>query len=272
MVELHQISINEWIDRLLARGVYGFATAALRHSLPDYSEIAVKRALSRLSTKGKIVSLYKGYYLILPPQYVAKGILPPTMYLDAFMKHLQRPYYVALLNAAAFHGASHQQPQEFFVMTVFPVLRPTIKKGTKANYISIRTIPESLIEKRKTAAGYLNISKAVLTACDLVQFEKRIGGINRVATVLHELAEVMQPTDFTSEIVRYAPVTTLQRLGYLLENVCFHPTLADALFVALKKEVLNLFRIPLKASRNAKGYSSDNRWKVIVNTDITIDL
>jgi predicted transcriptional regulator of viral defense system len=271
MAGINEISINQWLDNLLARGAYGFAKEALRQDIPDYSETAVKRALSRLSTKGKIVSLYKGYYLLLPPQYASKGILPPTLYLDAFMKHLQRPYYVGLLNAAAFHGASHQQPQEYFVMTVFPVLRSTQKKGLKVNYISIKEIPESLIEKRKTESGYLNISNAALTACDLIQFEKRVGGLNRVATVLNELTEVVKPTDFTRSLIKHTHVTALQRLGYLLESVCFNNALANNLYEVMKKEELSLFRIPLKASRSTKGFSSDNRWKVVVNTKIEID-
>lgn len=272
MAEQNEISIIQWLDKLLAKGAYGFATEALQHEIPDYSDIAIKRALSRLSVKGKIVSVYKGYYLLLPPQYASKGILPPQLYLDAFMKYLQRPYYVALLNAAAFHAASHQQPQEYFVMTDFPVLRPTQKKGLKINYISIKEFPQSLIEKRKTEGGYLNISNAVLTAGDLIQFEKRVGGLNRAATVLNELAEVIKPADFTSLVLQHVHVTALQRLGYLLENACFNKELADALFDAMKRVKLNFFRIPLKTAKETKGFSSDNRWKVIVNTEIEIDL
>jgi predicted transcriptional regulator of viral defense system len=271
MTVQNEISINQWLDKLLAKGAYGFSKDALQQDAPDYSDVAVKRALSRLSAKGKIVSLYKGYYLIIPPQYTSKGILPPALYLDAFMKHLQRPYYVALLNAAAFHGAAHQQPLEYFVMTDFPVLRPTRKKGQKINYISIKEIPDAFIEKRKTEAGFLNISSAILTACDLVQFEKRVGGLSRVATVLHELTEVIKGSDFSPILLKYVHVTTLQRLGYLMETVCFHQELADILFEAMDKENLSLFRIPLKASKETKGYSSGNRWKVIVNTEIEID-
>lgn len=271
MAEQNEISINQWLDKLLARGAYGFSKDALQNEIPNYSDIAIKRALSRLSTKGKIISLYKGYYLFITPQYASKGILPPQLYLDAFMKYLQRPYYMALLNAAAFHGASHQQPQEYFVMTDFPVLRPTHKKGLKVNYISIKEIPEPLIEKRKTEAGYLNVSNGALTACDLVQFEKRVGGLNRAATVLNELVEAIKPTDFTFTLLQHVHVTTLQRLGYLLENVCYTIELAEALLEAMKREELSLFRIPLKASKETKGFSSDNRWKVIVNTEIEID-
>lgn len=271
MLEEGKSPLRHFIDHLLAKGAYGFSKEALQLQMPGYSDIAAKRALSRLSTKGKIVSIYKGYYLIVPPQYSKKGILPPTLYLDAFMKHLHRPYYVALLNAAAFHGASHQQPQEYFVMTDFPVLRPTQKKGIKINYISIKEIPPSLLEKRKTEAGYLNISNAALTAGDLIQFEKRVGGLIRAATVLNELAEVIKPREFTPALLRHVHVTALQRLGYLLENVCLHTELAEALFDAMRRENLGFFRIPLKTSLETKGFSSNNRWKVIVNTEIEMD-
>lgn len=263
--------VASWSEKIQAQGRYGFALTELKQANTELSDDAVKFALKRLSDKGKVISIFKGYYLIIPPQYTSKGILPPTLYLDAFMKHLNRPYYVGLLNAAAFHGSSHQQPQEYFVMTDFPVLRPTQKKGLKINYISIKELPESLIEKRKTEAGYLNISNASLTASDLIQFEKRIGGLNRAATVLNELTEVVKPSDFNQCLIKHTHVTALQRLGYLLESACFNVELADALFQAMKEEELSLFRIPLKASKETKGFSSDNRWKVIVNTEIEID-
>jgi predicted transcriptional regulator of viral defense system len=271
MAEQNEISINQWLDHLLAKGVYGFSKDTLQQEIPVYTEVAIKRALSQLSRKSKILSLYRGYYLIIPPQHTSKGILPLTLYLDAIMRHLKRPYYLALLNDAAFHGASHQQLQGYFVMTNFPVLRPTQKKGHKVNYISIKEIPDVLIEKRKTEAGYLNISNAALTACDLVQFEKRVGGINRVANLLNELTEVINGQDFSSVLLNHVHVTTLQRLGYLLETVCFNQELADSLFEAMQKENLSFFRIALKASKEIKGYSSENRWKVIANTEIKID-
>ena len=141
----------------------------------------------------------------------------------------------------------------------------------KINYISIREIPPSLVEKRKTEAGYLNISNPVLTAGDLVQFEKRVGGLNRAAAVLSELAEVIKPADFTAEVLHHVHVAALQRLGYLLEYTCGQTTLADALFEAMNRESLRLFRIPLKAARETKGFLSGNRRKVIVNTEIEID-
>lgn len=266
-----EIRLHSWIELLQSQGRNAFSTDQLEKSLPDYTAIGIKRALSRLSQKGKIVSIFKGYYLIIPPQYASKGILPPTIFLDSFMNFLERPYYLALLNAAAYHGASHQQPQEFFVVTNYPVLRPTLKRGLKLNYISKKEIPEKLLEIKKTESGYLKISNPVLTATDLIQFEKRMGGINRVATVLNELAEVIKPDDFNDFLIANTPVTALQRLGYILDKVIENKLLADTLFQNLERVGAKLFRIPLKASAPIKGFSSDERWKVIINTEIEID-
>jgi len=100
--------VASWSEKIQAQGRYGFALTEMKQANSELSDDAVKFALKRLSDKGKVLSVFKGYYLIIPPQYASKGILPPQLFLDAFMKYLQRPYYVALLKAAAFHGASHQ--------------------------------------------------------------------------------------------------------------------------------------------------------------------
>jgi len=119
------------------------------------------------------------------------------------MKFLQRPYYLGLLNVARYHGAAHQQPQKFFVVTDFPVLRATQNKGMRINYISTNKISVSLIEQKKTEAGYLNISSPALTATDLIQYEKRIEGINRSAQVINNLAK-----SWSSPVIKNAqPIT-----------------------------------------------------------------
>jgi predicted transcriptional regulator of viral defense system len=271
MTQQVDIKIRNWIDRLQSQGRHAFSLELLEKELPNYTVIGFKRALSRLSAKGQIVSIYKGYYLIIPPQYASKGILPPAIFLDTLMKYLERPYYLALLNAAAFHGASHQQPQEFFVVTNLPSMRSMQKKSLKINYISKKEIPDKLLETKKTESGYLTISNPILTATDLIQFEKRVGGINRVATILNELAEAIKPDDFNIFIIGNTSITSLQRLGYILDKVIRNKVLADALFQVLQKAEAKLFRIPLKASAPTKGFSSNERWKVIVNTEMEID-
>lgn len=187
------------------------------------------------------------------------------------MKFLERPYYVGLLSAAAYHGAAHQQPQEFFVFTSLPALLSTTRKGTRVNYISKKALSSKLLEKRQTESGYLNISSPALTAADLIQFEKRTGGLNRSATVLNELSEGLKPEMFNTSFFEEVPTSTIQRLGFLLERVVNRPELSNILWDEAKKSDLNFFRIPLKASAEEKGCPSDDKWKVIVNTKIEID-
>ena len=271
MNDLLNINVNAWVENLEKKGRKSFSLLQLEEELHNYSEIAIKSALKRLSKKGKILSIHKGFYLIISAPYANRGILPAALFMDSFMNYLQRPYYVGLLSAAALYGASHQQPQEYFVITDFPVLRPTHKKGLKVNFISKKTIEKRLLKERKTESGYLKVSSPVLTASDLVQFEKRSGGITRVASVLNELVEEMDPKEFDPIFFTSTPSTAIQRLGYLIEKVINNEKLANELFEASQKNGLDFFRIPLKASAPTKGFSSDNRWKVIVNAEIEID-
>ncbi len=263
--------LKAFIDHQVAFGRYAFSWDYVTKQLLWYTETGLKSALKRLVAKGKILSIHQTYYIIITPQYSGKGILPVTLFLDGLMEYLHRAYYVGLLNAASFHGASHQQPQEYFVITTYPVIRTTNKKGIKINYISVKEIPEGLIEKRKTETGYLNISNPALTATDIIQYEKRIGGINRAATILNELMEAIKPEHFNTLLINHAHVSVLQRLGYLLEFVCQNVTLANALMDAMQNQNMKWYRIPLKTGIETDYTLADNRWKVILNTDIEID-
>jgi len=71
------------------------------------AEQTVKNNLKRLIKKNKIYPVFKGFYAVIPIGYALMGIVPPEFYIDDLMKHLARPYYVSLLNAAAFYGAAH---------------------------------------------------------------------------------------------------------------------------------------------------------------------
>ncbi len=99
--------VASWSEKLLAQGRFSFGLHELKTANEALSDTAIKFALKRLSDKGKVISVFKGYYLIIPPQYAVKGILPPHLYLDAFMKYLQRPYYVSLLLFSALFRDTH---------------------------------------------------------------------------------------------------------------------------------------------------------------------
>ncbi len=268
---IKHISLAEWADSLMAKGKQAFTIDEVRTAFPMFSDANTKLALNRLFKKGKAISIHKGYYLLITPQYQSRGILPPAVYLDGLMKYLQRPYYLGLLNAAAFYGAAHQQPQEFFVFTIFPQLREVNKKGIKVNYISIDQIKETLLESRKTESGYLKISSPELTAVDLIRFEKRIGGLSRAATVLNDLADEIKIERINSVFLKQVHFISLQRLGYILDKVLRKTEIAAHLYDLCVKEEIKFYRKPLLASGGTKGFPSDEKWKVIINTDIEPD-
>ncbi len=263
--------MEEWVYKLIGEGRFAFTLKEVKQAYPALSDKSILIYLARLVKKEKILSLHRGFYLIIYPQYQTKGIMPPDLFIDGLMQYLQRPYYVGLLSAAKFHGAAHHAPQEYYVFTTFPSMRPLHKKGVKINFISIKRIPEEFLEQRKTQMGFIKVSSPILTAIDLIDFDKRVGYVNRVATVLNELAEKLKPSDFYSAIISYAKISTLQRLGYILEFAVNQGALAESLSKILLQKKVKLQNVKLLSTGSVKGFPVNEKWKIIINTEIEID-
>ena len=266
-----QSKISDWINQQLAKGNYSFSLNFLHANMPDKSYNSIKMALKRLVNKNVIISVNKGFYIIIPPSYQNIGILPPTMFMADLMDYLKRPYYISLLSAASLHGAAHQQPQLHFICTTLPSMRDTNKKGIRIKYISKRNFPESHLIQKKTESGYVNLSDPILTCLDLINYYKTIGGLNRAATVINELSEEITEPEITKEILQLATNANMQRLGYLWEYECDQVGLSNVLFKILK-EGLSSFKIyKLNPSKDLQKQYIMNRWKINVNTKIEID-
>ena len=109
-------SLAELVDALQAEGRYTFGRAEATVALQVSSQM-LKKAAMRLTAKNRIAVPTRGFYIIVPVEYRAAGAPPPSWFIDELMRHLRRPYYVGVLSAAGLHGAAHQQPQEFQVVT-----------------------------------------------------------------------------------------------------------------------------------------------------------
>jgi AbiEi antitoxin C-terminal domain len=99
---------------------------------------------------------------------------------------MQLGYYVGLLSAAAVHGSSHHQPQEFQVVTDRSV-RPITVGQTRIRFFASKFIDKAAVTEVKTPTGTMRISTPETTAIDLVRFAKAAGYLDNVATVLSEL-------------------------------------------------------------------------------------
>lgn len=253
------------IANLAARGRYHFSSSELRSAL-GVTAVAARQALSRLAAKGEIASPARGFYVIVPPEYRRLGCLPADQFIPAMMEHRNTRYYVGLLSAAQHHGAAHHRPQEFQV--VVERNRPAIVCGTVGvAFIARRNLTAVPVERFNNPRGTVVVSTVEATAVDLVGYMRRAGGVDRVAGVLSELGEDMEPARLV-EAAQSAPVVWAQRLGYLLEHVG-----AGDRAVLLKAHVRHRARnfTRLLPGVSAERAPRSKAWRVLVNTSIEVD-
>lgn len=262
--------LDSFIDEQRAEGKYSFTTEGL-HSQLGVSENALKKTLQRLKNQESIAMVRRGFYVIVPPEYRAKGIIPTSLYVNDLMKFLNRDYYVGLLNAAAYHGAAHQQPQSYSVITEGIALRPIKNDRVGINFYIKKSWNKKHVVKKKVDTGYINISSAELTALDLVSYYNEVGGFNRVATVIEELKEAIQPDKLVETAKQYEEVAVVQRLGYLLEYVLEENELSDALYNYLKS--IGHYPTLLRPQRKKpENMITGNKWKIVPNVEIEADI
>ena len=264
------MSIREWVHNREIDGRPSFSYADVKDAFPSFTQQHILNDLYRLRKSGAIAQPYKGYYVVIPPHYAAKGTVPPVYYIDHLMRYLCRPYYICLLSAAEMLGAAHQRPQRFSIMTVPPEVRMQRQTSLDWNYRS--SIPSGFLKERNSETGTVLISCPGLTSLDLIQYEHRIGGLSRAATVIEELSEqTVWKGAAKSGLLTLSTVATVQRLGYILENVLMNQSQAEELHHELKLLTPKLNRFRLSTRKTAEGANLDKRWNIIVNTEIEID-
>ena len=255
--------LAQFIESLPGQGRYTFTLQEVR-GLFDRSDSAINAALFRASRKGLTHAIRKGFYVVVTPEYRPRGILPPVLFIDGLMQYLGRKYYAGLLSAATMHGAAHQQPQEFQIITQPPALRTISAHGVRIRFFCKRIVPEKGIMQMKTDTGQIQVSSPELTSIDLIMFERRIGGIDRAAEVFTELAPMLNQRPLLDLLPSVCPVAVAQRIGYLLDTIAGNKELADVLHGSLRNRTL--FPVPLSTVAPVRGTGPANRWKIIVNT------
>ena len=253
------------VDNLQARGRYTFTrdevTAAAGRSV-----VAVDAALRRLRGRGRLASPRRGFYVIVPVEYREAGCPPATWFIDDLMRFLGQPYYVALLSAAAIHGAAHQQPMLFQVMTDRPT-RPAQAGRVRVSFHMSRSLAEVSVTSVQTETGTVPVSTPEVTALDLVRFAPAAGHLSNVATVLSELAERLDGSTLAGTTAAYA-TSDIQRLGYLLDRLG-EEELAGHVRESLRGRRLR--PVKLAPGRPPRGSALDERWRVIRNESVEVD-
>jgi len=263
------LTVAYYIKQCLSVEEYSFSLNELQ-TIIDKNEASIKSELSRLIEKKTIVNLRKGFYLIIPPRYSKQRQLPIQLYVDKLFKSLGRNYYLGFYSAAKFHGASHQQTQRDYIMIEKPKLNAIRKNSFDIRFFTTAKWPSKNIIDKKSDAGIFKISSPVLTAVDLIHHQTKLGGLNRMLAILEELAEEINQNDIAALLTWYPHKSTLQRFGFLLEEVNADQKLNDQIKQHLKQS--KFFPVLLSPKSGQKPGAVDNFWKVDVNIKLESDL
>ena len=263
------MNAKEFIKYLLSIENYSFSLEEITQHT-DGEGTSLKFELARLNDKKEITNLRKGFYLIIPPRYSKQGQLPIQLYIDKLFKSLNRSYYLGFYSAAKFHGASHQQTQRDYVMTEKPKLNAIGKNTFDIRFFTTAKWPKKNIIDKKSDAGIFKISSPALTAADLIHHQTKLGGLNRILAVLEELSEEINQNDIAELLTWYPHRSTLQRFGFLLQEIQADRNLSKQIIQHLQQS--KFFPVLLSPKSEQKAGAIDNQWKVDVNIKLESDL
>lgn len=264
-----------FVDGLQSKGRISFTADEAEQTL-GVKRASLHSAVRKMREDGKLLLVRNGYYVIVPPQYANVGTPPIEWYIDPLMDHENIPYYVGLLKAAAYYGATHQAVMEFQVIAGKQI--PAIKVGRSRIGFYYRKNMEAIaegIESRKTDAGYIRCSSPELTALDLLRYPHACGGIQHIATVLSDLGRELDPPKLALLALSFEK-HQVQRLGYLLDFVGYEKSARHLLRVLESQERVSWAEltpfprgtdpdlVPVVTER-------DRRWRINVRTPIEID-
>ncbi len=259
-------TLEQWIDDLQARGRYTFLRQeAIAGS--GLSAEAVKKGLQRLAARRRVVKVKNYFYAIVPLEYRAAAAPPPAWFIGDLMVAMKLPYYVGLLSAAAMHGASHQQPQEFQVMTNRSVRRITVGRA-KIRFFASKYMAGAATVAMKTPAGVVAAATPETTAVDLARFSRSAGNLDNVATVISGLLPSLNASWLLAAVRNVDDVPNAQRLGYVLDRLQKRD-----LSGPIHEWVSRHHPRPqkLRSALGAGDATKDCRWHLLVNGPIEFD-
>ena len=259
-----RLKLIDYLEKKLRSGSITFTKSDAIGFLGS-SELAFLRSAQRLQKKGILLKPVNGFYVIIEVEYRSAGGPQPIYFLAKMMKYLKLPYYVGLLSAAKYHGATHQSVFETQVCTTKPLL--PIKYGKhRIQFITNKfteRIPKQLLT---TPHGDIQISSSEATLVDMIRYNKKSVGLSHVATVILEMRQKINEKKIKLLTNIYHDVPLMQRVGYLLEVVSGKP--ANFLQQWLRSQEVHVIKLEprLKKSRN-----KNSRWSVDVNTIVKAD-
>lgn len=232
-------------------------------------------SLHRLLKTGDLISPARGLYVIVPPEHQPHGSIPAEELVPLVMQYLGANYYVALLTAGLFHGATHQKPARFQVISDKRIKHPLAFGDVEIDFIYKKSISELPTQDFIVSTGYLKTATPELVALDLLNYLNHAGGLNHIATVLSELIENLDATKLIKLAKNIQAEHQLQRIGYILDNIeVMDDNRAEVIINILASYVAERKQkyLPLASEISKTGYPRCKKWRIIENIEIESDL
>lgn len=256
--------IGKRIDEALSLGQHILTRDELKEDYSNNSNLS--RALKQEKAENKIIEPRSGFYVLVPPSKRIGGP-SPQYFIDALMEYEDRDYYVGLLSAAETYGVSHQAPQIFQVLT--PNRRRSIDlERTRIDFIQHDYSHPDTIDEMTVETGTIKRSTPEATIMDCIYYQKHIGGMNRLSTLLTEFFSNKRELDHSS-MIQYGleeyGMPVVQRVGYLAER------LGNQSLATSVNDHINPSRpTPLDPRGEKNGdHKIDDKFRVIRN--VTVD-
>jgi predicted transcriptional regulator of viral defense system len=268
------MNLHLYIKELRKSGKYWFSIEdVIAHF--KVSRNYARVSLHRLLQSGDLVSPLAGLYVIIPPEHQVYGSIPAEELVPIIMGYLNADYYVALLSAAAFHGATHQKPAKFQVISDRRIKHKLVFGEVEIDLVYKKSLSDLPTQNFAVRTGYLRLATPELVAIDLLNYPARVGGLNHIATVLSELVENLDASKLVQLAQDMKAEHQLQRIGYILEKI-------DVMDDEKKENIIEAILGFLSANKKdyrklaseitKVGYPRCKRWKIIENTEIESDL
>ena len=268
------MNLPAYIKEIRKNGQRYFTLKQLMSDL-SLSKNAALNAISRLRKHGDVISPARGLYVIVPPEHQPHGSIPAEELVPLIMQYLCANYYVALLTAGLFHGATHQKPARFQVISDKRIKHPLAFGDVEIDFIYKKSVSELPTQDFTVSTGYLKIATPELVALDLLNYPNHTGGLNHIATVLSELIENLDAIKLIKLAKDIKAEHQLQRIGYILDNIeVMDDNHAEVIINALASHVSMRKQkyLPLASEIPKTGYPRCKKWRIIENTEIESDL
>jgi predicted transcriptional regulator of viral defense system len=232
----------------------------------ETSVSASRAALHRLHARGFIKPLARGagFWLIVPPEHFDRGAPPVLWWLHDYLIQKENAYQLALLSAARAHGSSHFAVLETQVFV--PVPRRVLHVGPlRLRFFCKQSVAQAPTVMLSTEKTRVRVSSVATTLIDLLRHAPAIGGIERAALILQDLAPKLAPADISQSLEAAGDVAAAQRFGYLLD-LYGHSKPASRVEKWLSPHRKQ--RTRLDTSSPAAKCQVAQRWNVVPNTTL----